>query len=135
MLRFQLSVHRSPKHATYGRRTENSLRMQTLPQTVKTLLYSAAKARRYFRNKVLEIQKFHEIFLDSHAIYSQTKITDTTYGFFPSGATAMLCDFFFFFKYNWILKKYQLMQICGKHSTQSSAQTLQRSLLSKQLSL
>lgn len=71
--------------------------MQTLPQTVKTPLYRTVKAKRYFKNKVLEIQKFHEIFSGSHTIYSQTKITDTTYGFFLSGATAMLCYFFNFF--------------------------------------
>lgn len=92
-----MSVHRSAKHATYGKRTENSLRTQTLPQTVQTLLYSTAKARRNFKNKVLEIYKFHEIFSGSRTIYSQTKITDTTYGFFPSGATAMLRDLFIFF--------------------------------------
>lgn len=80
--------------ATSGSRTENSLRMQVLPQTAKTLLQSSAKARRYFKNKVLEIQKCCDIFSDSHPVYSQTRITDTTHGFFPSGATAVLCDLF-----------------------------------------
>jgi len=92
-----MSVHRSAKHAAYGRRAENSLRTQTLPLTVKTLLFSTEKERSYFKNKLLEIQKFQEILSGSHTIYSQTKITDTTCGFFPSSATAMLHDLFILF--------------------------------------
>lgn len=57
----QKSVQRPAKHPTCGR-TEHSLGMQILPQTVQTLLYAQRKQGDVSRIKVLEIQKFHDIF-------------------------------------------------------------------------
>lgn len=52
MLRLEMGVHSSAKRATYSRRAENS---QRLLQTVKTLLHSTAKARRYLKNAVFQV--------------------------------------------------------------------------------
>lgn len=62
----------------------------------KNTVVQHSKTRRYFKNKELEIQKFHGIFSGSHTLHSQTRLTDTTYDFFPSSATAPLCDYFHF---------------------------------------
>lgn len=97
--------------------------MQVLPQTAKTLLQSSAKARRYFKNKVLEIQKCHDILSDSHSVYPQTRITDTTHGFFPSGATAMLCNLFLLIQLD---IKYELMLLARILCTDPSAEPSQQ---------
>lgn len=78
--------------ATSGSRTENSLRCKYSLRLQKHCCRAQQKQGDIL--KVLEIQKCHDNFSDSHPVYSQTRITDTTYSFFPSGATAMLCDFF-----------------------------------------